>query len=218
MRKSKGKRKRTISLIKPKKSRLTIEEYLDRSIRRVEDSLIPRIENLKDEHTFVRQELIKLDERQERIFEDFIPSVNAGIQSIHDAFDKHTMDESRALSEIRSDLSKAATHVEVIQNTLDNVSANGNKGLSASFTDVYNKIKDLEKLTEGARTRKKFRILLNKMIESTPLLRPLKKMWGIITYAIIAIVIINVILYSFGVRIDIVNIIEWLITAGREGK
>jgi hypothetical protein len=152
-----------------------------------------------------------LAERQARMIDDLVPEFREGINRIHTLVDTHIQDENIKFQEVREDLREAASHVKSIQNTLDNVSANGNKGLSASLTDMYNKLSEVQKITEGARSRRKLVNVFKSVVENTAILRPLKSKIGIAIYTVIAILILNSVLHPFGIGFSIEALFVWII-------
>jgi hypothetical protein len=216
-----------------------VEKYLDKAIISVKKDIIPRINaidkrdkeqfklakdhianyatildnqsSLKSNQIKMKEEIIILSERQRRIFEDFVPQLKEGMDSIHEKLDAHIVDEEKEFQEIRLSTQKVADKAEAIQRTLDNVSANGNRGLSTSLTDIYEKLKDLEKITEGAKARTEFWLSAQKIINTNALLKPFKSKIGTIVYAIAFVIIINTILHSLGIEFDAIEIIKRLI-------
>ena len=222
-----------------------VEKYFDKAVYRVKKDIIPRInaiderdkaqfalakdhignyttilqnqDTIKENQGTMKQEIITLAERQKRVYEDFVPRLTAGIESIHTKLDSHIIDETTEFKEIRNSSDKLSQTIGSIQHTLDNVSANGNRGLSASFTDVYNKLTDLETITQGARARAKFYTVLHDVVVTTPFLKPLKYKWGAILYVMIFMLILNTFLREFGVAFDLIAIFKWLFTFGKGG-
>jgi len=188
-----------------------VKRHFNDTASAIKTEVMPQIESLKRDHVLMKQDMIEL---QKRVFDDLIPSLKDGIGDIGQKLDKHIETENQKFDHISSELSKAASHVETIQFTLDNVSANGNKGLSASMSDVYSKLRDLESLTEGPRNRAKFWAILHQVVNTTPFLKPLKYKWGAIFYFAILMLIINTILHSLGVDFNLVGIWKWLIKTG----
>ena len=200
--------------VKKAYGRNEVEMYVDQVVQKVENNLLPRIlakqELLQINQRTMRTDIDVLSERSVRVYEDFVPSFREGMDRLHSTIDTHINDELKEFQEIRENMKQAADHVQTIQETLDNVSANGTKGLSASISDVFNKIGDLEKLTEGARARAKFWVVLHSIIENTPLLKPFKSKWGSFFYIVLIVLTLNTIIHSLGVEFDIMTIIKWL--------
>lgn len=231
-------RKTQRGIIKKAYGRDEVEMYVDQVVQKVENNLLPRIlaidnrdsaqfliastHTAKYDSIIAKQELLQtnqgimrtdidvLSERSARVYEDFVPSLKEGMDKLHFTIDTHIKDELKEFQEIRENMKQAADHVQTIQETLDNVSANGTKGLSASISDVFNKIGDLEKLTEGARARAKFWVVLHSIVENTPLLKPFKSKWGSFFYIILIVLTLNTIMHSVGIDFDITTIIKWL--------
>jgi hypothetical protein len=172
---------------------------------------------IKDNQGLMKQEITTLSERQKRVYEDFIPQLTDGLDKIHSKLDTHITEETQEFQEIRDSLKTTAAEIKGIQYTLDSVSANGKQGLSASLTDVLNKIGTLERLTHGARMRAKLWVVLHDVVLTTPILKPLKNKWGAIIYAIIIMFIANTILHSLGVDFDVFALVKWLIEQGKSG-
>jgi len=194
----------------PKKSAKTrnvhnyndVKKYLDSEIEKVKDGLEPTFAALDDSDRDLMKGQMKL--------EASIPILNGGLERLHEKFDNHISEEYAEFSTIRNELTRAAAHTKEIQITLDSVSANGNKGLSASFTDIYNKLVTLEQITEGARARAKFWKLLHDMVETTPLLKPFKYKWGAVVYILFLIVIFNTMFHAFGLELNIIPLFKWI--------
>ena len=176
------------------------KELMDREVE-------PRLSALVSDYKSMKREIHSLSDQQIKIMEDFIPALS----DLHKKLDLHTLEETKVWNEFREELSKASNKVHDIQNTLDNVAANGNKGLGASFSDIYGKLKDLESITKPARARAKFWVAVNNLIESTPLMKPLRTKWGLILYSIVLILIANTIFHSFGLEFDVMTILKWLV-------
>ena len=165
----------------------------------------------------MKADIMILADRQKIVYEDLIPQLKEGIASIHAQIEAHTTDEKQEFQEIREATQKSAGHVEAIQAILDNVSANGNKGLSNSLTDVYKKLNDLEHITAPARARAKFWTAAHDILTTQPLLRPLRTWYGAFIYLSLLLLIINTILHPFGVHWDIVSLIGQLWSALKPG-
>ncbi len=144
-------------------------------------------------------------------------SLHNRFEELHTKLDQHIFDESTEFAGIREGLTKAATHVEAIQQTLDNVSANGKKGLTASFTDIYEKVKDVESATAGVRARAKFWKAMSDMIEKTALLKPLKFKVGWIVYGVVVLLAVSGFLHLFGVNIDLLFVFKWIFGLAKGG-
>jgi DNA repair exonuclease SbcCD ATPase subunit len=173
-----------------------------------------RQEQIEKKVDTVGKELEEIYQARKQMTDHLTSSFNAlhgRFEDLHTKLDTHIEDESKEFATIRDGLTKAATHVETIQKTLDEVSANGNKGLSASMTDVYNKLKDLESVTEGARARVKFYNVLHDVVSTTPLLKPLKYKWGSVLYAAIILLVVNTVVHALGVQWDLMGIFTWAI-------
>ena len=177
--------------------------------KHVEDSIVHMEESLDEIYKARKQMTDGLLSSFESLHKQF--------GELHAKLDTHIEDESGEFARIRDGLNRNAENVDAIKHTLDNVSANGNKGLSASFSDVYSKLKDLEVVTEGARSRAKFWAVLHDVVLTTPLLKPLKYKWGSIIYAAIILLIINTIVHALGVEWDLTAIFKWLFTLGKGG-
>jgi hypothetical protein len=210
---------------KTKYSCKEVELYLDKSVNKIKNEIIPKIDALdkRDREQFFlasshikkydiilkNQETLKKNQSD---IESAVPRLETQIEKLHDKLDSHIEEETREFVELRHRIGESVAQSAAIQRTLDNVSANGNRGLSASLTDVYEKLKDLEKLTEGARTRNEFWHAAQKMVDTNIFLKPFKSKVGAIIYLIILIVIINTILHGFGIEFDAMNLIKSIIS------
>jgi hypothetical protein len=212
---------------------LEVEGFVTKAVKKVENKILPLVtalderdakqfaqatrllekqqtivENMQVEQSKLKTDTLLLSERQQRIFEDFIPEMRDGLSQIHSTIHDHITDEAGEFDEIRDNLKKAASHVEGIQTTLDNVQANGIKGLSLSLTDIYNKVAELEGITAPARARTKFWKAAHDIMTTSLLLRPLKTWWGAFFYLALLILIVNSVLFPLGLHWNVWSIIS----------
>ena len=219
-----------------------VEEYLDTAISRIKNEIVPRIDAIdardrlqydtakkiiQDANQIVLSRvehaetiLDKVEKDVEEVFEtrkELFGNIDKHFVLLHNKIDQHISDETKEFQEIREATQKAASHVQVIQQTLDDVSANGKKGLTASFTDIYEKVKDVESATAGVRARVKFYTALHDVVVKTPFLKPLKYKWGALIYAAMLLLILNTVLHALGVNWDLIAFFKWLFSFIRIG-
>lgn len=180
------------------------------------DSILQNQSELLHSQSHVKSEIVRIDERQKRLFEDMVPSLSDSISQLHNKLDAHIEEETNEFLNIRTELTSAAGHVEAIKHTLDNVSANGNKGLSSSLTDLYNKLDSLEKLNTGARARAKLWKVVHDVIDNTWFLRPVKSVWGLIVYFIVAVLVVNTVGHALGLEFNALSLIEKAVEFGKK--
>ena len=213
-----------------------IKQYLDQTVAREHNIVMPKLEAtatkvgvLDTRLTLLDSKVTIIDKRDMEQFElakkqmskydelltwknNFHPeheSVLAGLASLHAKIDTHLLDESNQFDALHKGLAEAAGHVANIQATLDNVSANGTKGLSKSLTDIYHKLEDLETITAGQQARAKMWKYATQSISETPILRPLKHLWGALLYAAIVLLIINTVIHALGITWDLIGLFRW---------
>ena len=213
-----------------------VEKYLDKAVDRIKKEIVPRIDLLDqrdkeqydtakkvivDAHTVmaaritsaehdvhnVRTAFDNIAEKQEKI----VTSLTDSLKALHTKLDSHIEDESHEFLQIRNGLNRAAGHVESIQQTLDNVSANGNKGLSNSMTDIYDKLKDLQHLTEGARARQHFWTSAKELMATAWFLKLFTNKWSFIFVIGFILLLVNSFTHALGIDMNLQSIIDWAI-------
>ena len=240
--KPKTKKPTNARLTRESSSEQKVEVYIDKAVKQMRDEIVPRIDILdmrdKEQYTAARKIIIDSNaiasERQSQVettvkrVKDEIDEIfqerkiafaefKTSIHSLHDKIDKHIEDETKEFLSIKNTLEKNTEHTLAIQKTIDDVSANGNKGLNASFNDMYSKLTELEKVTQGARARAKFWTVAHDIIENTALLKPLRYKWGAVLYIIIILLVVNTLLHALGWQFDVVSIVKWVLTLGKNG-
>jgi len=184
----------------------------------VTEKVVKQVENeVKEIDAHIKEAKQERQEITQRLTQSF-ESLQGHFDLVHEKLDKHISDETQEFASIRDGLERAATHVEAIQQTLDNVSANGNKGLSNSMRDIHDKLSELEKVTRGARARAKFWRVISDVIDSTALLRPLKTKIGAVIYLSLIVLVVNTILHSLGFNFDIISLFKWLFSFTKGGQ
>lgn len=157
----------------------------------------------------VENQVSRVESEVQEILEtrkELFGNINTQLEQLSEKLDTHI----KNFSTVNETLLKTSNHVYEIQRTLDNVSANGNKGLSASFTDVYNKLTEMQRVTAGARAREKFWSDFGNVINTTSWLKPFRSKWGAVIYIALIVLIVNTVLHALGINFDIGSIFEWL--------
>ena len=213
-----------------------IKQYIDHTVEREHNIVMPKIEAtsrkvevLDTRLTLLDSKVTVIDKRDVEQFalakaqmskydelltwkNQFQPEhagVLSGLASLHAKIDAHLADETNQFDVLHKRMAEAAGHVANIQFTLDNTSANGTKGLSQSLTDIYHKLEDLETITAGQQARAKMWKYAAQSVATTPILRPLKHLWGALLYAAIFLLIVNTIIHALGITWDLLGLFRW---------
>jgi hypothetical protein len=147
-----------------------VERYLDRAINEVKEELLPRIaalderdkkqyENARDyltqsfesiitKNANVESTIQRVGTELEEIYEDrkkMVEQMTGMFQKLHDMLTEHVTDETAEFKAISEKQEAMKDTITTVQDTLNTVSANGNKGLHASLKDLYAKNTEVHK-------------------------------------------------------------------------
>ena len=179
-------------------------------------SIVHTQDIIKTNQAAMESEIVGVGENQKRVSEQ-IPTIKSEILRLHDKIDTHLVDQDAEFKELHNTAKQTKVQVETIQQSLDNVSVNGNKGLAAAVGEIAVALRDLKQVTEGARARAKFWAVLHNIVATTPFLKPLKYKWGVILYATIFLLLVNTILRAYGIEFDLWELFKWLLLLGKTG-
>jgi hypothetical protein len=125
---------------------------------------------------------------------------------------------------INNDIAQLKIGQDTILHRLDNVSANGNKGLESSLKDVYGKIAETHTevlllknqitevlyVTEGPRAWKTLSNSAKKVLSVSPIFKIFKNKMGRIFAIVIALLVLNTILHTLGISWTLQDIIKFV--------
>jgi hypothetical protein len=112
------------------------------------------------------------------------------INDLHTKFDAHTLDETVKFANMACDLTR-------IQFAIDNVNANGRKGLNESFQDLYKAVTELRRADS--------KLFLNRSVRDVLF----NKSWiGKAVLLIVLYIVTNTILHAMGIDISLIELFK----------
>ena len=114
-----------------------------------------------------------------------------------EAFKEHVKDNSEKFNSIDQKL----------HYILNEVSANGNKGLDASLKDIHSEVREIKTLLQPIMDRHQLWISIKRVMDSTWFLRICRTKKGVGIAGLVAFLLINTVLHSLGIVLDIPSIL-----------
>jgi hypothetical protein len=226
-----------------------VEQYLDRAIEEVKKEILPKItaidqrdkeqyenardyltksfESLVERNAKVEHTITHVGKELEEIYEDrkkMVAELTDMFHNLTGVLHKHITDETAEFKEISVRQEAMKDTITTVQDTLNTVSANGNKGLHASLKDLYNKnnevhteivglkddIKSFRDLVQPELDRKAWWISTKKMMKTSALFKMLTTKGGIVIFIFIGWLLANIILHPFGINLGLATLLNLL--------
>jgi hypothetical protein len=168
----------------------------------------------------VESYLGRITERQAEIEEN----IKISITSLHSKLDGHIQEENNEFKNIADKQSAMKDTITTVQDTLNTVSANGNRGLHASLKDLYNKntqvhdeivglkidIRSFRELVQPELDRKAWWVSTKKMLATSTLFKFIRSKFGGMVAVFFVWLFVNIVLHVF--TNGAVNLgLEWLL-------
>lgn len=115
-----------------------------------------------------------------------VETVQDTVPILQDKIETHIKNSHESWKKMDKKMDDVTTQVGTVRNTIDNVNANGNKGLGLSLKDIYNKLDDLYKVTETDRAKMNLKKSIETIFQNSFFLKTKAGRWisGIIAFII----------------------------------
>ena len=179
-----------------------VRKYIDETVKKIEVNIISQTMREVEKNILPQIELLNKRISAKEIEQSLLAKVQ---------YDTILLKQEALYAKLDTHVVKERLSLEQIENNTRKIQDSDNE-LTQNIKDINVQLKELNQVTASARARTKFWSILHNVVETAPLLRPLKSKFGIIFYSFIFLLITNTILHTLGVDFNIISIIKWLLS------